>query len=417
MLPSLTLDRRQPARTASPLVAPDARDRSRDATPAPAVRFALVDSRAGFDALEEEWNALFAAAGSGGQVFQQFNWLWHWANHFLGHDGRPGNCRLAIVTGRLGGRLVLVWPTVVSRAHPVRQLSWMGEPVSQYGDVLMDAVAIEGAGVGGSARVLRESWRYLRETVRPDVVHLRKVREDSTVAAMLRDTPSVRSNEAEAPFLALEGAPSFACYEQRYSAKARKNRRRLMRRLSERAAIEFETHRDGAEAGRLAALAVSLKRAWLRERGQLSPALADPRTGAFFADACSGQERPTGARISVLRSGGEPASIEIGFEAKGTLALHIIVYGLKFEKSGAGVLHLEQGIRQCFEDGVQQLDLLAPRADYKMDWADGVVRVADHSVPVTLAGWLYASTYLGFVRAHAKHVLNRLPLAVRRSLS
>ena len=387
-----------------------------DAAALTQVTFSVASTRAAFDALEPEWNALFASAGRGAQVFQQFNWLWHWANHFLDQDSPDGGQRLAIVTGRVAGRLVLVWPLVVSETRFVRRLSWMGEPASQYGDVLFDPSF---AGPGGDSNVpalLRASWCYLVDTVKPDVVHLRKVRADSAISPLLAELGPLSSGEAEAPFLALSDAPTFDAYEERYTAKARKNRRRLMRRLSERAGIEIETHREGPQARALADLAVSLKRAWLRDRGQISPALADDRIGRFLADACDGRGRPTGARVSVMRSGGEPASIEVGFVAKGTLALHIIVYSLKFEKTGAGVLHLEDGIRRSFADGVTTLDLLAPRADYKMDWADGVIQVADHSVPLTASGRLYAHVYLRFARTHVKALAQRLPMAMRRAL-
>ena len=45
------------------------------------VSFELVTTRAAFDALEDEWNDLFARAGRSAQIFQTFNWNWHWANH------------------------------------------------------------------------------------------------------------------------------------------------------------------------------------------------------------------------------------------------------------------------------------------------------------------------------------------------
>ena len=73
------------------------------ATPsaATALELTMITGRAAFDALEAEWNALFDRAGRPAQVFQTFNWNWHWANHYL--DGAPGGIsglQLAIVTGR-----------------------------------------------------------------------------------------------------------------------------------------------------------------------------------------------------------------------------------------------------------------------------------------------------------------------------
>ena len=48
-----------------------------------ACTFALITDRAGFDALETDWNDLFWRAGRGSQIFQTFNWNWHWSNHYL----------------------------------------------------------------------------------------------------------------------------------------------------------------------------------------------------------------------------------------------------------------------------------------------------------------------------------------------
>ena len=43
----------------------------------------LITDRAAFEALEADWNDLFARAGRPTQVFQTFNWNWHWARHYL----------------------------------------------------------------------------------------------------------------------------------------------------------------------------------------------------------------------------------------------------------------------------------------------------------------------------------------------
>ena len=130
------------------------------------VRFAIVRDRAGFDALEPEWNALFARAGRDTHLFQTFNWNWHWANHCL---GAAAKIVLAIVTGRSHGRLVLLWPLVIARRGGVKVLHWMGEPVSQYGDVLIDSVPHK-------ALLLLESWRFLGAELGAAAVNLRKAR-------------------------------------------------------------------------------------------------------------------------------------------------------------------------------------------------------------------------------------------------
>ena len=109
-------------------------------TDADACAFEIVSSRAAFDALADDWNELFARAGRGAQAFQAFNWNWHWCNHYLRPREERGR-RLAVLTGRRAGRLVMVWPLVTSRVAGLLQLTWMGDPVSQYGDILAEPSA------------------------------------------------------------------------------------------------------------------------------------------------------------------------------------------------------------------------------------------------------------------------------------
>ena len=72
--------------------------------------FALIADQTQFAALEPDWNDLFARAGRPHQLFQAYDWLRHWANHYL--DDRT---TLSIVVGRQGGRLVMIWPLVAIR--------------------------------------------------------------------------------------------------------------------------------------------------------------------------------------------------------------------------------------------------------------------------------------------------------------
>jgi CelD/BcsL family acetyltransferase involved in cellulose biosynthesis len=155
----------------------------------------------------------------------------------------------------------------------------------------------------------------------------------------------------------------------------------------------------------------------LRDRGLLSPALADPRFATFMADVASAVDRTTGVKISLLSLNDTPVGIQIGVIAKQRLSLHVIVYDLAYEKSGVGVLHLEHAIAEAYDQGLTAIDLLAPKAEYKMDWADGTTAVIDHAVPISAAGRIYAHLYLGFVREHAKSLVQRLPKRIMQRLA
>lgn len=379
-------------------------------SPSP-VTFELITTRAGFDALEDDWNALFDRAARGVHVFQTFNWNWHWANHFLADDdGDAGGVRLSIVVGRRDGRLVTVWPLVKQKVRGVTQIFWMGEPVSQYGDVLVDDAP-------DTLEILEHAWMFLKERVRGDLLRLRRVRADASIAPLLLRSDAVVTDRQAAPFLDLASAKSFGAYEERYSPRSRRNRRRLARRLAEQGEMAFQHLAGGEAARKLALKALELKAHWLKDSGLVSNALADPRTTAFFADAAEAKEKSTNCLVSALHVGGEPAALEVSFACKGRLAMHVIVFDLKFEKSGAGVLRLEQSLRDGYEHGLDTYDMLAPGDSYKLDWADGTVEVLDYAKAQSFAGELYARVYLGFVRPRGKAMMKAMPQALRRAVS
>lgn len=368
------------------------------------IHFEIVGTRAGFDALEADWNALFERAGRGEQMFQQFNWLWHWANHYT-----DDKTEFAIVTGRRAGRLVLVWPLIVERPARLRQLAWMGDPVSQYGDILVDRM-------NDSEAAIAASWRFLLNQARADLARLTKVRADAAVAPLLGSLGFAIVASEEAPYATLAKCASYEAFDERFSQKLRKNRRRQLRRLEERGPIEIKVLGDTPAAADATRLAMTLKRGWLNSKGLVSRAFADTRVDRFFAGVTSG-ERPAGVGVSLLTSAGEGADVNISITCKGRRAIHILAYALKFEKVGVGNHHLELNLQRAFADGVEVYDFLAPRHDYKMEWADDAIAVHDLAVALTKRGQLYADVYLAIVREAVKASLKKMPRGLTRLLA
>lgn len=382
-----------------------------DAAAAQRIELELITTRSAFDALEADWNALFERAGRSAQIFQTFNWNWHWANHYLGSSyGGIAGLDLSVITARRDGKLIMVWPLVAERVRGIRQIFWMGEPVSQYGDVILDDIP-------DRLDVLRAGWDYLLSHARGDVLRLRRVRADALVAPLLAETGALASNLQTAPFLDLASAATFEDYEQRYASRWRRNRRRLMRRLEEQGDVRFERVRGGMRARDLAVAALELKSQWLADRGLVSQAISDPRMARFFAAAAEARSHDTGCVVSGLSCNGETAALEIAFACKDRLAMHVIVFNLKYEKAGAGALLTEQGLKDAFKEGFATLDMMAPGDNYKLDWADASVEVADWSHPLSLKGRVYARFYLGMVRSQIKSAMTAMPQSLRRWLT
>jgi CelD/BcsL family acetyltransferase involved in cellulose biosynthesis len=181
--------------------------------------------------------------------------------------------------------------------------------------------------------------------------------------------------------------------------------------------MAIECHQQGPRARDLATHAIALKRDWLKDRGIVSPALFDPRMEGFFADVAEGADHPAGCQVRALTSDGEAAAIEITVLCKQRTVMHVIVFNLAYEKTGAGVLLLEESIARSFDNGGRVFDLLAPADGYKLDWADAATGVSDWALPLSFNGWLYARVYLGFAREGIKRALSALPASVRRRLA
>lgn len=371
------------------------------------IRLELISTFDAFAALEDEWNALQSQSKQRVHAFQGFNWCWHWCRHYLG-DSRKG-ASLAIVTGRTAGRLVLVMPLVTQRKAGLVALTWLGEPVSQCGDVLATPAA-------ANIETLEAAWRYAVFQTGADVANLRRVRDDAIAAKLLAHLGADVTAAEDAPFLDLSQDKSFAGWEARRRPRAMKNRRRQARRLGVRGEMRFHALSGGAEAAALAERAVELKRDSLTAKGVVAPALADVRFARFFADAAHGRGRPSGLTVMALTSHGAPAALTILIETKDTAFLHLAAVDPTFEKYGAGALLLEQVVERAILSERRELDLLPPRRADKLDVADGVVVVRDYAKALSARGWLYTRGFLR-VRRQIKALVEALPKSVRRPIA
>ena len=365
------------------------------AVPASTCAFSLIGDRASFDALGPEWNDLFERAASPHQVFQGFDWLWHWANHYLGKGETP-----AIVIGRCDGRLVLIWPLVSTRILGLRVLTSMGEPVSQYGDAFVEERP-------DKDELLAKAFDFAA-TLPADLIWLRRVRDDAATAPILRRKARPSGGAARAPFVDFGHAKDVAAFEKRYSPKLRSDRRRHLRRLADIGEVTFERHRPGPEARALARLALAFKRDWARQTGRVAPNLLDARFENFFADAASGGKHSPDLNFSVLFCAGEPIGVEISVACKDRVFGHVLAAKPGFGKQGAGAILAGYSIASALERGFRAFDLLAPADPYKMEWAGGCVGVRDFAFARSVAGRLFQWLWLDHGRDAAKALARRL---------
>lgn len=368
-----------------------------------------IRSRQEFNALEADWTALYERSGKCHHTFQTYNWCWHWCETYL-REGTAGATELAIVTGRVGGELVMIWPLLIEHGLGMRQVKWLGEPVSQYGDAIVKDDARAG-------KWLEAAWRQITEALGADLVVLNKVRADANVAQLLAEHQVRVAYRQEAPELALGDYDDFEHYQTRFSPKKRRNRRRHWRRLSELGSLEFVSHAEGEKARELALAAIDLKRKWLADRGLASRAYAHEDFDIFFASVARDPARSAGCQVSALLLDGVPIAVEIGFVSKGRYGLHISVFDIAYEPLGAGAQKMLDTIRHCYDAGYHTYDLQAPADPYKLGWTNRSTPVIDYIAPASLKGRLLGLGYYREVRPRAKRLVAAMPRNMRRRIA
>ena len=221
--------------------APASADRSSPLRP---VDLELVTTRADFDALEDEWNALFERAGPGHADVPDLQLALALVQSLRRTEARARAS--PIVTARRDGGLVLVWPLVPERAGVVhaayRGWASLSANTATSSWTMRPTTSISCASLELSSSTQTQAG----------VVQLRKVRADAAVAPLMRELALIETSSSTAPYLDLANAPSFASTRQRYSSSARKNRRRQRRRLEDHGPMRRRLPSGGAAARDLA---------------------------------------------------------------------------------------------------------------------------------------------------------------------
>lgn len=376
---------------------------------APELDLQLVTDDAGFEALECDWNALFERAGQSHQLFQSYNWNWHWRQTYLTDKTRQKHFKLSIVVGRCKGRVVMIWPLISDTTMGVKYVCWMGMPISQYSDVLIEDSPDQMAW-------LHEGWRFIRTQLETDTICLPKVRADSVLAGLMRSLDEQPVQHSEALCADLSASGTYEAYSNRFSARRNKNRRRQHRRLSELGRVSIDVFMGNNSARDAVQQAIKMKRCWLQNKGLMSKTFSDGRVDNFFASVLTSANKPVGCQVSVMKVGSEIAAVVIGFVCKNRHVAHISAYSHEphFIRSGAGALLMDEVVRGCFEEGLDNFDLMAPGDSYKREWADKSVKVCDYTVPLTPLGQAHAA--YGACAYTAKAIFETAPQRLRRAL-
>ena len=349
--------------------------------------------------IEAEWRALEEHA-SPFQLFQCFDWVESWWRHV----GSAGPHTLHVLAARRDGRLVGLWPGVVTRKGPLRILASAGGLLTCYDDALVDAAHPE---------VVSELYAAMR-SARVDLLMLPAVHECSVFAKLDLGQSTAQTT---APFVDCRFAGGFDAYLGSRPKKMRKNQRRSWRMLEKEGAIECRVHDRELSPREAVARALELKKAWVEARGLPAKTLMSNEGQRFLVDVCE-RFAAEGSRVELclgtLRLDGEPISIGIGMRLGSRHYEYVGAFDPRYDAHGCGRARMEHTIRDCFDRGLAAYDMLTPSTVFKTIWTDEAPIVREYLLARSFRGRCYRDLYLARVRPGLKRAFNAMPRGLRR---
>lgn len=339
----------------------------------------------GFGDLRNDWNALFDRIAKPHQLFSSYIFLSTWIESYGDQYSE-----LLVVAAYVGDELVAAMPLAAQRSVWLDRLQLMGSPVAQFGDILIDP--------DHAADAAPAVWAAIT-ALNADLLEARRIRQDSALWPLWHEHGRVVERQ-QSPFACLAkrveaGEPGSA-----YSAKERSGFRRRRRRLGERGEVTFRTYESGAVASELAARAVAMKVASLRQAGVVSTAVRSHGFADFFRRLAAKPDN--GLLISTIELSGRPIGIDLSFLCKGTAFGHVLATDMEFERDGVGSLLIHGVFANAQAAGTGTFDLLAPADPYKMRHADGLTNVESRVYAFTAKGWALGTFWYGLVLPQAR---------------
>lgn len=366
----------------------------------------VATTPAEMDGLRDAWLALEALPQNDLTFFQSYSWCRSWVAAYA--NGKAGR-EPRIYTVWRGDRLAAVLPLMLGGTPGlVRHLRALGEPHTQYCNLVADPALLDTPAVNALSAALRESGNY-------DVAVFTAVPEGSQLSRVLGAFQSVSGYDNSASLLDLSGYASAEAYTQSLGKLQKRNRNRRRNHLARRGELAFDVLWPGdAGFADLLQRAIEMKKVWLKQAGRYSVGLAAPGHDAFLASLDGDAAAREGACLSVLRVGGEPVAIELGFIHHKHYYAYLGGFDWSLREHSPGKVQMDMTVCWLIENGVATYDLLGSPDDYKRSWSNRPVALKAYAKAFSWRGALYAGAWLGSIRPAIKRLSLELPGLLHR---
>ena len=315
----------------------------------------IISSADDLSALAEEWNDL-AIRCPGYFLSQTFQWTetaWQIIGQPRGHE-------LNCLTLRSGGRLVAVWPLVISRDRGLRTIRRLGFGGHEYCAPLVEP---------GDEAESRTSLLWQTAARSADFAVLRHVRADSLLAGVLKagNHLSVTEDAAPAPYIVRADYPDWAAYYATISSQLRTQIKRRRRKLAAEGSVVLErASRAGCAA--LIDWILEHKRRWLVHANLAGDWLFESDSRDFLVALAAREDATGGVALFALKVDGVPIAAEIASVDRGRFESYMVAYDPKWKSYSPGNILSEYTLQWAFDRGLD-FDLRIGNEPYKYRWA------------------------------------------------
>jgi CelD/BcsL family acetyltransferase involved in cellulose biosynthesis len=344
--------------------------------PVPGLKLQTVSDSNGFRSLQSDWCAL-CERGNLQHVFSSFEW---WLSAWTLHAEGRGQ-QLTLVTGRLDGQLVLVWPMV----RDGRVLRMLSSGTLEYRDIIVEPVP-------RASDWVDQAWNYVRSTVDADIFILQNLRLPNRLAERLRQDSSARPiGGGFCPVIRLDQFEGWDSYAASLPTSLMADQRRQWRRLArDLPDVTFRVVESHAEIQQVMDWISRHKIAWAEAR-QKNP--------AWYATDSIWENLKRTARTAMdkerllmvtLADDQRLVSAGWGFMCGDEFLFHAFAYDADYATYSPSRLLLERIVRVCFDRGIRSFDFMPGEEAYKRTWATDYVRTESYTGPLNWRGryWL-----------------------------
>jgi CelD/BcsL family acetyltransferase involved in cellulose biosynthesis len=325
----------------------------------------IVSDEASFIALQKEWEDLFARSA----VQMPFLRYW-WLQQSWKRRRDTNETSLFVVVVRKYGRPVLMAPLLKRECS----LLFLDSLTPQYNDVLIENSA-------KAPKYVDYFWNTLCGMRSAKYFESKWVRDDSPLARYLA---KARRDESpggiwRAPFIDLEKFDDWDAYLQSLPAKLRQGHRRRLRNLQRSGTVEFRMANAESCASDMAWM-FAQKRQWADRMDKSDRWIRASATEEFFTAAAREGIESGRTWLTVLSVDGATIAAILAFRDGSTL------YGSKdgfdpaWHAYSPGRMLKLMTFERAFQEGVRKIDMMLGGYPWKLELANGMMRVRSRTV-------------------------------------